>query len=64
MLNLIPISAITSSGMAKVETIACPLCDSQFSTDTAKAEHLDAKHPGWAMSMMSAFLRQVPRVNG
>jgi hypothetical protein len=64
MLNVIPISAITSGSRATVEAISCPLCNTHFLTDEAKAEHLDAQHPGWAMSMMSTYLRQIPRVNG
>jgi hypothetical protein len=64
MLTLIPISELTSGGERTVKVISCPLCHDEFSTEQAKAEHLDATHPGWAMAMMSAFLRQVPRVNG
>jgi hypothetical protein len=64
MLNLIPISALTLGGMPIVETISCPICDSPFEHESAKAAHLEQKHPGWAGTMMFAFLRQIPRENG
>jgi hypothetical protein len=64
MLTLIPISELTSGGVQTVNIISCPLCHDEFSTEQAKAEHLDASHQNWAMAMMSAFLRQVPRLNG
>ena len=64
MLNLIPISAITNAGVPVVDTIECPLCHSEFPTEKAKTEHLEKRHPNWAMSMMFAFLRQIPRENG
>lgn len=64
MLNLIPISAITSGVLSIAESISCPLCHADFVSEDAKAQHLDARHPNWASSMMFAFLRKVPRENG
>ncbi len=64
MLNLIPISAITSGGLSTVESISCPICHSGFVTEREKSQHLDAQHPGWALTLMFGFLRQVPRENG
>jgi hypothetical protein len=64
MLNLIPISALTLGGMPIVETISCPICLSEFAQESAKTTHLEQRHPGWAATMMFAFLRQIPRENG
>lgn len=64
MLNVIPISALTSSGLPVTKPISCPICENEFSNEEAKSEHLDRKHPGWATTMMFAFLRQIPRENG
>jgi hypothetical protein len=64
MLNIIPISEITYRGSSIAESITCPLCNNDFVHEDAKARHLEARHPGWALSMMSAYLRQIPHENG
>jgi hypothetical protein len=64
MLNLIPIADITYRGSSIATSYACPLCHSEFVSEESKAKHLESRHPGWALSMMSAYLRQIPRENG
>ena len=62
MLNLVPLSELT--GPIFAATATCPICRNEFASEAAKNDHLNAQHPNWALTMMSAYLRQIPRENG
>ncbi len=64
MLNIIPVSMLTASSFEAPETISCPICNEFMANETAKTQHLESAHPGWATLMMSAFLSSIPRENG
>ena len=64
MLNIVPISTLTAIHCVTPESISCPICHADFISEQNKAAHLDATHPGWALTMMFGFLRQIPRENG
>ncbi len=64
MINLVPLSELTGVQMAVPIAYACPICHNEFPSEAMKAEHLEHVHPNWAMTMMFAYLRQIPRENG
>ncbi len=64
MLNIIPVSMLTADSFRAPETISCPICHELMVNETAKTQHLESAHPGWAALMMSAFLSKIPRANG
>jgi hypothetical protein len=64
MLNIIPVSMLTASSCRAAQTINCPICHEFMVDESAKAQHLESAHPGWAALMMSAFLSKIARANG
>ncbi len=64
MINLVPLSELTGVRTMTPISVTCPICQNEFSNETMKAAHLDRMHPNWAMTMMFAYLRQIPRENG
>jgi len=62
MTNLVPVSAL--SGILAPEPIRCAICHDVFASEEKKAEHLERAHANWALTVMSVYLRQIPRENG
>lgn len=62
MLNLVPLAELTRTTI--VNRIECAICHVIFSTESEKVQHLETMHPNWATTIMSIYLRQVPRENG
>ncbi len=64
MLNLVPLSELTGVPMPAAKVIECALCHEVFPSEAQKTAHLEKAHPNWAVTMMSVYLRQIPRENG
>lgn len=62
MLNLVPLAELMGATIPK--TIECAICHEILPNESAKVSHMESAHPNWALTIMSVYLRQIPRENG
>ncbi len=61
---MVPLTELTGLQMQSPIAFACPICHNEFTSEGARSQHLEQLHPDWALTMMFAYLRQIPRENG